>query len=204
MKRILYFNGMGNGKPRRAESLAMKLAGHYLLRHGISFRHIPVDWYASEPFPKLLDRTAAIVKEEQALHGDIILCGISAGGSLAVDVFSQLHAQKLSAMVLCGPLKVVKLAWWDKRTLESIAFRDPKRPSQLFYDSVKYCGAIAIPSLTQEDKHHMITVQQWADTVVPRPTMGIHGVRTFQVPGIGHTLGIGVGVLYLPAILKKL
>jgi hypothetical protein len=182
----------------------MKLAERYLLRHDISFRHISINWYACEPFPKLLDRTIAIVKEEQALHGDVILCGISAGGSLAVNVFSKLHTRKLSAIVLCGPLKVAKLAWWDKRTLEGIAFRDPKRPSQPFYDSVMYCGSTAIPALTQEDKHHMITVQQWADTVVPRPTMGIPEVRTFQVPGVGHTLGIGIGVLYLPAILKKL
>ena len=204
MRRILYFNGMGSGKPKRAEKLAMKIAEWYLARHEISFRHVAVNWYASEPFPELLDRMVALAKEEQASYGNVILCGVSAGGSMAVNVLSRLHSNKLSAIVICGPVKVSKLAWWDKRTLESIAFRDPKRPSQCFFDSVTYCGRTAISALTQEDKHHVITVQQWADTVVPRPTMGIPGARIFRVPGAGHTLGIVISVLYLPAIVRNL
>lgn len=195
---------MGNGQPRQVERLAMKIAERYLLRHGISFRHVPINWYAEEPFLKLLERTVAIVTEEQVEYGRVVLCGISAGGSLAVSVFSRLHSKNLSAVVLCSPLKVAKLARWDKRTLESIAFRDPNRPSQIFFDSVTYCGSTALPALTQDDKRHIVTVQQWMDTVVPRPTMGISGVRTFQVPGIGHAFGIGVSVLYLPKILRIL
>lgn len=204
MTRILYFNGMGNGKPRRVEKLAMRIAERYLSNHDISFRHVPVNWYHSEPFPELLDRLAKTLNNEKALYGNVTLCGVSAGGSLAVNLFSKLHSENLSAIVLCGPVKVAKLPWWDRRTLESIAFRDPERPSQSFFDSVTYCGTVAIPALTQGDKRHVITLQQWADTVVPRPTMGIPGVRVFQVPGVGHTLGIGISILYLPKILRIL
>lgn len=195
---------MGSGKPRRAEKFVMKVAERYLSHHGISFRHVPINWYASEPFPQLLDRMTTIVKEEQGAHGDMVICGVSAGGSLAVNVYNKLHRKNISVIVICGPVKLAKLAWWDKRTLESIAFRDPQRPSQSFFDSVTYCGITAIPSLTYEDKRQMITVQQWMDTVVPRPTMGIPGVRTFRVPGMGHTLGIGISLFYLPAILRML
>jgi pimeloyl-ACP methyl ester carboxylesterase len=182
----------------------MKVAERHLSRHGISFRHVPMNWYAKEPYPELLERMVAIVKEEQTLHGSVTLCGVSAGGSLAVNILSRLHSKNLWVVVLCGPVKVAKLTWWDRRTLESIASRDPKRPSQIFFDSVTYCSAVAIPALTEHDKQHVMTVQQWADTVVPRPTMGIPGVRIFRVPGVGHTLGIGISVLYLPAILQAL
>ena len=204
MKRILYFNGMGSGKPRRAERLAMKVAERYLLRHDITFRHLPVNWYAMESFPALLERNVKLVEDELAEYGNVTLCGVSAGGSLAVNVLSKLHDRNLQVLVLCGPLNVAKLAWWDKRTLEGIAFRDPKRPSQIFFDSVTYCSNTGIPALTEHDKRRIITIQQWADTAVPRSTMGIPNVRIFEVPGVGHTLGIGIGVLYLPKVLAKL
>jgi len=174
----------------------------YLSRRGISVRHVPVDWYAKEPFPDLLTRMTAIVQEELDEYGNVTLCGVSAGGSLAVNVFSGLRHANLTAAVLCGPLRVAKLPWWDRRTLERIAFRDPSRPSQSFFDSVTYCGTAAIPALTDGDKRRLVTVQQWVDDVVPRPTMGIPGVRVVHVPGIGHTFGIVVGILCLPAIIK--
>ena len=182
----------------------MGVALRYLARRGISVRHVPVDWYAKEPFPDLLTRMTAVVQEELNEHGNVTLCGVSAGGSLAVNVCGKLHSTNLTAAVLCGPLRVAKLPRWDRRTLERIAFRDPNRPSQSFFDSVTYCGTAAIPALTDEDRHRLVTVQQWADDVVPRPTMGIPGVRVVRVPGVGHTFGIAVGVLYLPAIIKAL
>ena len=204
MTRVLYFNGLGSGRPRRAESLAMKLLLRYLNRHGLLVRHVSVNWYAAEPFPQLLERMALVVREELAVHGSVTLCGVSAGGSLAVNVSSKLRNEKLSVVVLCGPLRVAKLAWWDKRTLQRLAFRNPAHASQSFFDSVTYCSAAAIPGLTPQDKRRMVTVQQWADNVVPRPTMGIPGVRVVRVPGIGHALGIMLGVLRLPAIIETL
>lgn len=182
----------------------MKIAERYLWRHDISFRHVPINWYAKEPFPELLERVARLAKEELATYGNVTLCGISAGGSLAVNVFSKLHSKNVSAVVICGRVKLAKLPRWDKRTLESAAFRDPKRPSQNFFDSVTYCSTTVIPSLAPEDKQRIITVQQWADTDVPRAMMGIPGVQVYGVPGIGHALGIGISVLYLPKILNRL
>src|SRR5690348_16559570 len=202
--RVVYFNGLGNGKPRQLERLAIRVAVHYLARHGISVRHVPVDWYAKELFPDLLTRMTAVVQEELNEHGNVTLCGVSAGGSMAVNVFSKLHDENLTAIVLCGPLRVAKLPRWDRRTLGRIAFHDPSRPSQSFFDSVTYCGATTLPALTQEDKRRIVTVQQWADDVVPRPTMGIPGVRVVHVPGVGHTFGIAVGLLYLPGIIRGL
>ena len=200
--RVLYFNGLGNGRPRRLERLAMNMALWYLARHGISVRHIPVNWYAKEPFPKLLERVTGIVRDELATHDSVVICGVSAGGSLAVNVYGRLRSENLAVVVLCGPLRVAKLAWWDNRTLQRIAFRDPARPSQNLFDSVTYCNDVTIPSLTQQDKRRIVTIQQWADTVVPRRTMGIPGARVARVPGFGHAFGIAVCVACLPSIIK--
>jgi hypothetical protein len=76
------------------------------------------------------------------------------------------------------------------------------QPSQLFFDSVTHCGEITIPKLTKQDKERLIIVQQWADFVVPRPTMSIDDVRIHHVPALGHGWGIAMGVRRLPEIIK--
>jgi hypothetical protein len=78
------------------------------------------------------------------------------------------------------------------------------QPSQAFFDSVTCCGEQAIPKLTSTDKEHLILVRQWADLVVPRPTMSIAGVRMYGVPAVGHGWGIATGVRKLPEIITTL
>jgi hypothetical protein len=202
MTRIIYFNGLGDGKPRGTGKLVMNLALRYLAQHGISVVSIPVNWYSNEPFPEFLERMLTGVQDELAMHDTVTLCGVSAGGSLAVNVLGRLKSENLSVIVLCGPLRFVKKD--DSLTLQRLALQNTSHPSQNLYDSVKYCSATTIPHLTPQAKQRIITVKQLADGVVPRRTMVIPGVRVTTVPGLGHLFGILVGILYLPSLVRRL
>jgi len=194
---VLYFNGLGYGKTRRRERLAMR----YLAKRGIMVTHAPVDWYAGESFEDLFARMVELTRAQLREHGELVLVGSSAGGSLAVNIIGELHSSRLSAVTLCSRLHETPLAWWDRRNLPRMAHIGGKRSAQAFYDSVIYCGEVTIPKLTAGDKKSIITAQQWADFVVPRGTMNIDGMRVYKVPGLGHGWGIAVAARCLPRII---
>lgn len=199
MIHLLYFNGLGSGSTRWREKLAMR----YLLKQGIEVRHIQVNWYANEPFGTILDRVTLLVKKDLEKHGKVVLVGSSAGGSLVVNILGRIPDKNLSAVTLCSRLSLANLPWWDRRSLERMAYLGRSKESKLFFDSVTYCSHITIPKLTKTDKRRLLIIQQWMDDVVPRVTMSIKGVRVHKVPGFGHGWGIAMAVRQLPRLLSK-
>ena len=194
---VLYFNGLGHGKTRRRERLAMR----YLAKRGIMVTHAPIDWYAGESFEDLLPRMVALTRAQLKEHGKLVLVGSSAGGSLAVNILGELHDPRLYAVTLCSRLHEAPLAWWDWRNLTRMARIGGKQSAPAFYDSVIYCGDITMPKLTAKDKRRIVTTRQWADFVVPRRTTSIPGVRMYRVPGLGHGWGIAMAARRLPRII---
>lgn len=196
----LYFNGLTNGRTRRREQLAMR----YLAKCGIMVEHVSIDWRSDESFEDLLDRLTKLTKQKLREYGELTLIGASAGGSLALNVFGRISNNKLRAITLCSRLRLAKLPWWDRRMLKRMAYIGTPKASQKFYDSVVYCTKMTIPKLTKADKKRIIIVRQLADTVVPRATMGINGVRVYKVFAIGHGWGIAAAVRKLPKILYQI
>lgn len=197
MIHALYLNGLTDGTTRRREQLAMR----YLAKRGIQVEHIQIDWRSDKPFETLLERITTITKQRLQEHGELLLIGSSAGGSLAINVLGNIRSKNLRAVTLCSRLHLAKLSWWDHRTLKRMAYLGAPKQSQKFYDSVVYCTKTTIPSLTKADKQRIAIIQQEADTVVPRATMGIDGVPTYRVPAVGHGWGIALAVRRLPKIL---
>lgn len=199
MIHALYFNGLGIGKTRKRERFAM----HYLAKRGIQVEHISIDWHSGESFDKLLARLVRMTKAKLKEHGEIVLIGSSAGGSLALNIFKQVDSKDLSVVILCSRLHDAKLASWDGRTLEKMAYIDTPKASQLFVDSVTYCTNKTVPSLTKANKQRITIVRQLADDVVPKRTMEIEGVKIHKVLALGHGWGIAEGVRQLPHMLLK-
>jgi hypothetical protein len=193
----LYLNGLGDGTTRRREQLAMR----YLARRGIVVEHISINWRSDEPFAALLARVTTITKQKLKEHGELVLVGSSAGGSLAINVLGKVQDENLRAITLCSRLHLAKLPWWDRRTLKRMAYLGTPKQSQKFYDSVTYCTKTTIPNLTKTDKERITIVQQIADDVVPRITMSIKGAQTYKVPAFGHGWGIALAVRRLPHLL---
>lgn len=197
---ILYFNGLGTGKLRRREKVAI----NYLARRGIYVTPANVNWRSGEAFSLLFKRMTKLTQSQLKEHGKVVLVGSSAGGSLAINILARLHDTNLRAITLCSRLNISNLAWWDSRTLGRMAHLGTPQASQAFFDSVTHCGTVAAKQLSKTDKEHLILVRQWADFVVPRRTMSIDAVRTYRVPAIGHGWGIVSAVRRLPKILKQL
>lgn len=199
MTYALYLNGLTNGTTRKREQLAID----YLAKRGIQVEHIPIDWRSDEPFEKLLDRLVSITRKRLKEHGKLVLIGSSAGGSLALNVFKKVDNKSLSVVTLCSRLHDARLAWWDWRTMERMAYIGTSKAGQLFVDSVAYCTNETIPKLTKTDKQRITILQQITDSVVPKRTMSIDGVRTYKVPAFGHGWGIAMSVRRLPKILNQ-
>lgn len=195
----LYFNGLGTGQTRWFERFVIR----YLGKRGIAVEHVSINWYAHESLAALLTRTTKLVEERLEAHGQVLLIGSSAGGSLAVNLLGQVKNDNLKAVTLCSRLRVVKLPFWDGRSLTRMAGLNHGRPSRLFFDAVTYCTSITVPELTSAEKSRITIIKQLADDMVPRRTMYIPGVRVRMVPIIGHGLGILLGALRLPKILDK-
>lgn len=200
MIHALFFNGLTDGTTRKREQLAIT----YLEKRGITVEHIPINWRSDELFPDMVDRLTKITQQKLKVHGKLLLIGSSAGGSLTLNVFKRVDGKNLYAITLCSRLHDAKLAWWDWRSMQRMAYIGTPKASQKFVDSVAYCTDRTIPNLTEADKRRIIIVQQLADTVVPRSTMSIDGVRTYKVWAIGHGLGIATATRQLPEIVRSL
>jgi hypothetical protein len=197
---VLYFNGLGPGKTRKREELAMR----YLAKHDLHVTHHGINWRSGESFNELLDKAVKATKDKLKAKGRLALVGSSAGGSMAINVFSQLQDENLLAVSLCGRLHPGNLGWWDWRDLKRMAHLGTKHASQSFYDAVVYCDKVAIPALRPESLRRITTTQQIFDFVVPKHTMEIPGVEPTFIPAIGHGMGIGMAVYRLPQIVEKL
>lgn len=198
--RILYLNGLGDGKLQRRQVMAL----NYLAKRGIQVTHAHVNWRSGESFENLCDYVLALAQDQLKLYGQITLVGSSAGGSLAINAFAKLRHENIFVVSLCGRLRPGDLPWWDVRKLERMAYLGTVKESKSFYHSVTHCAQIALPSLTEQDKRRVVVVKQWADFVVPRSTMDIDGAQTYTLPAIGHGMGIAAGVRLLPAVLDSL
>ena len=196
----LYLNGLNKGTISRGEQRAINTAN----MNGFQIKHIPIHWLSGESFVDLLQRTAKITEDELKQHGKLLLIGASAGGSLAINVFGQLQGYDIRVVTLCSRLQEAKLPLWDPRSLDRMAHIGTDQESQSFFDSVHFCTEQTLPRLSPEAKKRIIMVRQWADEVVPRPTMNIASLATFTVPGFGHHYGIVLGIKHLGAIVRQL
>jgi len=200
MIHVLFLNGLSDGTTRKREQFAIK----YLAKHDIIVEHIPVNWRSEESFADLLERLTKITRQKLKEHGQLLLIGSSAGGSLALNVFKRVDSKNLYAITLCSRLHDVQLPWWDWRTMDRMAYMGTPKASQKFVDSVAYCTDKIIPALTVKDKKRIVIVQQLADGVVPRPTMSINDAQTYKVFAIGHGWGIALGVRHIPKIVNSM
>jgi alpha-beta hydrolase superfamily lysophospholipase len=114
----LFFNGLTDGTTRKREQLAI----NYLRKHGIIVEYVPINWRSDEPFTDMLARLTKLTGQKLKEHGKLLLIGSSAGGSLALNVCKQVNSKHLYAITLCSRLHDAKLAWWDRRTMQRMAY----------------------------------------------------------------------------------
>jgi hypothetical protein len=196
---VLYLNGLERTKVGLPEKI---LAGYLRLR-GIEMAHASVDWHSDGSFQEIFDATTYQAEQKLQQHGKLAIVGVSAGGSLGLNVFQRLRRDSPESDV-----SLVSLSAWlnvgDMERLDYTALHRPgKQPSPAFKDSVVHCSNVTLPALTQADRARILTIHPLADEVVPLYTMSIEGVEARTVPIGGHVLGISVASLMLPRLLAS-
>ena len=186
----IYFNGLGDGRINKFQKRALMSQK----RHGIEIKHIPINWHSGLSFDELLYDTVRKVKQELKEHNNLILIGASAGGSLALNVYSGLINENIKVITICARINENNLPSWDLRTLSRMAHIGTRRQSKSFYGSVMYCTNIVIPSLTIKSKCNIVNFYGLADEVVPIDTMKIDGIKSYGIKTIGHFWGINTGI----------
>lgn len=195
---LLYFNGLTNGKTRFREQVAFK----YLENHGLHVIHHPVNWRSGEGFHTIFTNALETTSQQLKTGKKLGILGVSAGGSLAMNIFHQLQNEKgLFAINMCG--RLASGGPHAKPSLAHAADLGHGRISQSFIDSVVHCEQVALPNIKLENKNRIAVVKQLCDFVVPRSTMGIPGVTEHILPAFGHGMGITLGVVALPGIINE-
>src|ERR1041384_999542 len=96
----LFLNGLGNGETRRREQIAFD----YLKKRGLEVTHHNVAWLSGNSFEDLLQSAIKVARKLLQQKGRIAIIGSSAGGSMAVNVFSALQDDEVRIVSLCGRL----------------------------------------------------------------------------------------------------
>ena len=197
---VIYLNALGKGELRTRE----KILFNHLENNGVSVTHSHINWHSGEQFESVFDRVTVLAEEKLRTAGRLTLVGVSAGGSMALNVFGRIQHPELQAVNICGAVREEhgNLAPWDYRTLKFRAYRHGRQLDSL-YDSVKYCEQKTVPSFSQNELERIRVIKPLVDFVVPKVTMGIPDVDTRTVPAIGHNMGIFVGLWQLPQALAS-
>ncbi len=200
--RSLYLHGLGRPELRRGERALLR---HHK-RSGIDVVPAQIKWESTEKFIDLLDRVTNIANERLRGLGEegiLVLEGSSAGGSLAFNVAHQIDDKRLRVISHSGRLVAGSYREGSHSSLEKCAHLGTKRASQSFYDSVTYCERITLPQMHPDDYDRYLITKPWGDEVVPTSTMTIEGIKTVLVPTLGHSPGIGLGMLWTPRLIEE-
>ncbi len=199
----LYLHGLGRTDLRSNERRILE-RNH---SKGIDYVAADIDWRSSETFLELRDRITKQASEllvSMSELGRLVIEGSSAGGSLATNVGAQLDDSRVRVVSHSGRLREGNYSKRSWRNLARCAHLGTTAASQSFYDSVLHCDNVTIPSLSEEAKSRMLITMPLADEVVPIATMGIEGVQTARVSIVGHSFGIGAGMLRMPHLIEQL
>ncbi|MCB9822941.1 hypothetical protein H6800_01555 [Candidatus Nomurabacteria bacterium] len=198
----LYLHGLGRAELRRGERV---LLAHHR-RSGIDAIPGQIDWASPEKFVDLLDRTtyhALSILDGMSPEGTLIIEGSSAGGSLAFNVAHQIEDERLRVISHSGRLAVGDYEEGSYRSLEHCARLGTDEESQSYFDSVTYLELITKPKMDQNDMDRSFITMPLGDMRVPTSTMSINGIKTAIMPIVGHSPGIGLGMLWTPKIIEK-
>jgi hypothetical protein len=197
-KAILYINGLGDGTTQGYEVSAFKKMRTY----GVKPIHAHVCWREEQEFNALLTRLTKQAKDLVKKNGSLTIVGLSAGSSMALNVYSKLKDKDVQVINIVGRLKRGKVPTWSYRTPKRAAHLNTPRASRGFYDSMIYCEDETIPSFTKRDKARIVMLKPITDLVVPLHTMNIDGVKNIQIVAFGHSMACSVGLNKAAELLK--
>lgn len=198
-KAVLYINGLGDGTTQEYEAMAFKKMRHL----GFNVVHAHVQWRKEQDFSKLLEELVLQARELVENDNELTIIGLSAGGSMALNLYAKLNNKNIKIISIIGRLRKGFVLPWSYRTMKRAAHFGTRHESKIFYDSVMHCEDSTIPSLAIVDRQNIITLKPITDLIVPLNTMSIAGVKNIRIPALGHVMACSVGLNKAADFLKK-
>lgn len=183
---FIYCNGLGDGKTRVREQLAIrwwKMASLELIHHH-------VDWYDGATSESRVEELKIHAEQLLKTYGSVALIGSSAGAHLVINTMLDIPDQNVVAISANGRVRVGDYPDAHRMSLFHRAHLDTPKPSQSFFDGVTSLDQMIDSDRISEDQlARILVLKQLTDLVVPAECMELPGATTYRSLAFGHSGG---------------
>lgn len=175
MKKIIVVTGLGDN------GVATELVTKGWSNLGFEPIMFVPDWDKNEGIEPKIERLIDLIDKEEK----VILLGISAGASLAMNVFLQKLDKVEKVVSVCGRLR---FGWSEN--LISKKLQEGTLNYKAFSESVKMLER-NIKKLADEEKKRVLTISaELGDEYIPPQTSQLDGATNVLMPTMGHLVTI--------------
>jgi hypothetical protein len=174
MHHVIYLPGVGDHKNASIQINAIKKWKKF----GLDTQHHLINWNDNETFNDKKDAVIKLVDELYSLDKSVSIVGISAGASMAMNVYTARQNKISSVVFICGKINRAHTIGADYK------LRNPR-----LFESVSMSEK-AVTRLTAEDKAKMLTIQPIFDGTVTKEDGRIDGVKQKTIFAFLHPIAI--------------
>jgi pimeloyl-ACP methyl ester carboxylesterase len=167
-----------------------KRATRHWQRHGMNPVVFPINWEDTESYTSKARRLNHVIERLSQDNKPLIIVGISAGASAALNAFAQ-HNTITKVVLICG---FMNISFMNQQLMT--------KRSRAFVDSVRALQSV-LPKLSSEQKEHILSLTSYNDMVVTDEAAHINGVAHQKIRASGHIFGIAVALLFYAKTIKK-
>jgi hypothetical protein len=187
----IYINGLSNNK------IFPKIFYFFWKKCNMNFFFSNINWLDNKSFKikknEIILLSKALIKE----RGKLIIIGVSAGASLATNIFNEIKENNVSLVLINGR---IYSGDYKKRNTNSLYLRskqNKKKSSISFYNEVKKSERV-IDNFSKKVLSKIIVLTSYFDFTVPKKLSTIKNTKTIISPIFGH----GLSIFYNLIILK--
>jgi hypothetical protein len=180
----LYVNGLGDG----SISIKDRMVQWWWQQANLDLRFAEVDWY-KHSFDELEKQVITKVEDLFRNFGRVALIGGSAGGSLALNAFSQISERNVVLVLAHARLASGDYPANSRMSLDQRAGIGTEHASVSFVRSVQKAEREVVPNLSEDEKKKILNLTQLTDMVVDTKLMQLDGVKTHRSITFGHSGG---------------
>lgn len=183
---VIYIPGIGDSRPW-AQDKILRLWKLW----NIGAHYSPVYWDINEPYEDKLAKLTKLVDKLYSQDNLVTIVGVSAGASMAMNVFAAQKAKISRAAFICGKLLYPE-------TVQGSYFK--KHPA--FKESV-FAADANFKTMSDEDKAKLLTLYPLADNTVPVEAAKLPGVLAKRLLTIGHIPAIYLAITVYSRTIAK-
>lgn len=158
--------------------------------YGVTVKYMPMDWYQGGGYDQREARIKQAVIQAQQQGRTVSLVSESAGGSIALNVFSE-DKSIYRLVSICGV----------NSSTTPISPRIYAR-SPAFQAAVEKL-AVSLPTITDERRREVVVLTSLYDGTVKPSDSALRGARAHRIFAVGHIVAITVCLLFYGAWVTR-